>query len=749
MKTIFLRAPQMKVSDGGSLIELCRREAALFEGVFTKLQELPPEANCALEIFGAAHSIGYYLTIADEFVETVTSLIYAAFPDAELSSVKDPAESFKGGAVYEITLARPDLIPFKDMSVCDSDPLAGLLNVLSELTTGERALFQLVISPVKESFWFQLKKRRAIRAAKRHLLLSPAYWLQPQAREELKKRINAKCHERLLETSLRVAVASEKDAARLKRIIETLEPVFTSFGAKDWNNFQLTKISSTNGLKRLSERRLSRPFLLTAKECATLYHLPPSRLNSNVERVITHREPAPKDIPTDKNDPEISFFGESNFRSQRVPFGIQRIDRRRHAYVLGKSGVGKSKLMELLIQNDLRAGRGVGVLDPHGDLVDNVLKLVPKDRIKDVVLFDPSDLNFPPALNPLEHVPEQFKMRLCIGFIEIFKKLFGNNWSPRLEHVLRYTTLALLDTPDTTVLSILKMLTDKRYRQDVVKNIRDDVVKNFWVNEFAGWSEKFDSEAITPLLNKVGQFVSTNMIRNIVGQSKNLIDFREIMDSKKILLAKVSKGILGEENAGLLGAMIITKLFQAAMSRADTPEEKRVDFYFYVDEFQSFATDTFDEILSEARKYRLCLTIANQFLGQLNDRIRTTVFGNVGSIVSFRVGGADAGHMAAEFAPRFHEQDLINLGVREFITKLSVKGETVDAFSARTLPLNFPKEDFTAECIAHSRATYARPLKDVEKMLGIVEPKSETVPNAPIPVTQTISEPEDFSEPIL
>ena len=362
-------------------------------------------------------------------------------------------------------------------------------------------------------------------------------------------------------------------------------------------------------------------------------------------------------------------------------------------------------------------GKGVGVLDPHGDLVDNVLKCIPKNRIKDVIIFDPADTKFPISFNPLADVPPELKIRVTIGFIEIFKKLFGANWTPRLEHVLRYTTLALLDTPGTTILSILKMLTDKNYRQTIVRNIQDNVVKNFWVNEFAGWSEKFDNEAITPLLNKVGQFVSTNMIRNIVGQPEDKVNFREIMDNKKILLMKVSKGILGEENASLMGALAITKIYQAAMARADTPEEEREDFYFYVDEFQNFATDTFDEILSEARKYRLNLTLAHQFLGQLSEKIRTTVFGNVGSMVSFRVGGNDAKILEEEFNPRVKERDIINLAVRNFYCKMSIDGELREAFSGKTMFMKFPEKNYSAECIKHSHETYCRPLKEVEKIL--------------------------------
>jgi type IV secretory pathway TraG/TraD family ATPase VirD4 len=343
--------------------------------------------------------------------------------------------------------------------------------------------------------------------------------------------------------------------------------------------------------------------------------------------------------------------------------------------------------------------------------------MIPKERIKDVVYFDPGDTEFPIAFNPIENVDEKFKMQITRGFIDIFKKLFGDNWSDRLEHVLRYTTLALLDSPNTTVMSILKMLSDKNYRQTIISRIQDSVVKNFWVNEFAGWSEKFDAEAITPLLNKVGQLVSTNMIRNIVGQPKNTFDIRDIMDGEKILLMKVSKGLLGEENSQLIGSMIITKIYQAAMARADMREEDRKDFYFYVDEFQNFATDTFAEILSEARKYRLCLTIAHQYVGQLSEEVRKTVFGNVGSMISFRVGAEDAVILAEEYTPVFNVRDIINLGVREFYTKLSIEGELSEPFSGRTLNMVYPEHDYSRDIIEASREAYCKPKEDVETLL--------------------------------
>lgn len=712
MKTFVIKVPQENT-----------KTAPAFEEVFSRLHETLRGEAIAFEMLATGQNTGFGFTGPQTVCEIASGQIYSIAADADIVERSDHTKWLdKKGYRFvcsEISLARNDLFPLNDYRFYEGDPLSGLLSVLSKCSPGETMYLQLVCRPVRDTGFlhFRLNFRKKFDRI-RHLFRMK-YWFKKNVTGTIYDRIKEKTSSRLFEVNLRVGVLSHHHVAldpqiRLKAICGAL----SNFNTLDFNQITIGRFRSDAGaIKRFQERQLNDPFLLSTKELATIFHLPNENEVPNLIHVLSKKEAPPTKLPTDRKNPEICFFGETNFRAQRVPFGITRSDRRRHLYVVGKSGSGKSKLLELLIQNDLQTGQGVGVLDPHGDLVDNVLRLIPKNRIKDVVLFDPSDLKFPPSFNPLEQVPEVLKMRVTIGFIEIFKKLFGTNWSPRLEHVLRYTTLALLDTKGTTVLSILKMLTDKNYRQMIVRNIQDNVVKNFWVNEFAGWSEKFDNEAITPLLNKVGQFVATNMIRNIVGQPENLFDFRDIMDSRKILLMKVSKGILGEENASLLGAMAVTKIYQAAMSRADIREKDRIDFYFYVDEFHNFATDTFDEILSEARKYRLNLTIANQFLGQLSEKIRKTVFGNVGTNVAFRVGGEDASILAGEFNPRFSARDIINLGVRDFCMKMSIDGELQEAFSGRTLDMAIPEKCYIDESIAFSRKNYARPVAEVEEIL--------------------------------
>ena len=696
-----------------------KKTASAFEDVLTQIHQTIVGNQVSLEISVSGQNIGFCCSADESTGNVFIGQIYAAVPDCEIVEIDDPVEvclESPHSSGIELGLTRSSLYPLKVHTDFEGESLSGLLSVLSQSNPEDHVLVQIVTSPVRDtgSHHFSINIRKRLEKIMRRF--SSKYWFKKGLSSLYDKEIANKAAQRLFKTSIRVLVASES-AASLNPRLESIVGALSNFNTLDLNELKVIKrYQDSSAVNQFTNRSLSPSFLLSVQELATIFHLPDEKEVPNIIHVLSKKEAPPKELPID-DDGTISLFGETNFRDKRVPFGIHYEDRRRHLYLLGKSGSGKSKLLELLIKNDLEQGKGVAVLDPHGDLVDNVLKYVPEERIKDVVLFDPSDLEYPPAFNPLEQVPEEHKIRVTLGFIEIFKKLFGSNWSSRLEHVLRYTTLALLDTPNTTVLSILKMLTDKSYRQMIIRNIQDTVVKNFWVNEFASWSERFDQEAITPLLNKVGQFVATNMIRNIVGQPKNLIDFRTIMDNQGILLMKVPKGTLGEENASLLGAIVVTKIYQAAMSRADIPESQRKDFYFYVDEFHNFATDSFDEILSESRKYRLNLTIANQFLGQLDEKIQNTVFGNVGSLITFRVSAEDARGLQAEFTPRFMRRDIINLPLRDFCIKLSIDGEVKEAFSARTLDIFPPEESFSAACIEHSRQHYARPLAEVQRQL--------------------------------
>ncbi|MCE9585156.1 type IV secretion system DNA-binding domain-containing protein [Candidatus Nomurabacteria bacterium] len=445
-------------------------------------------------------------------------------------------------------------------------------------------------------------------------------------------------------------------------------------------------------------------------------------LKPNRVQIIKYAPPPPELPVYGKIKPEeVSFIGRTNYvaalEEKKFIFGIKRIDRRRHLYIVGKSGVGKSKLQELMIRQDIAYGYGVCVIDPHGELIDDILEFVPENRIEDVCIIDPSDVDFPVSFNPLANIDPGFKHQLTQGLIEVLKKQFGSNWTPRLEHVFRFTVLALLDYPYATMRGMISMLTDRNYRQKVVEYIEDDMVKRFWAIEFADWSEKFDTDAIIPLVNKLGQFLSDPMLRNIFGQIENKVDLEKLMNEQKIIFINLSKGRIGEENASFFGAMFITKIKQAGMARAKLAKEDRHDFYLYVDEFQNLVTDTFENILSEARKYGLNLTVAHQYVSQLLPKVQQAVMGNVGSIITFRVGGDDAVKLKPEYEPIFGVKDMINLGVGEFYIKMTIDGESYDPFSAETLKVLPPTHPSYRERIVEaSRRKYAMPAEDVKRV---------------------------------
>ena len=419
----------------------------------------------------------------------------------------------------------------------------------------------------------------------------------------------------------------------------------------------------------------------------------------------------------DNND--VIFFAQTNFRNEMRRFGIKTDDRRRHMYLIGKTGMGKSTVLENMIVEDIRSGKGVAVVDPHGDLAEKIIQYIPSNRVNDVIYFNPADMDYPIAFNLVEQVDPHLRHLVASGLIGVFQKLWADSWGPRLEYILRNSILAILDFPGSTLLGVVRMLSDKEYRKRVVANIKDPVVKSFWEKEFASYADKFASEAVSPIQNKVGQFLSSSFMRNIVGQVKSSIDMRKAMDDGKILIMNLSKGRVGEDNSALLGAMMITKIQLAAMSRVDSDEGDRRDFYLYIDEFQNFSTESFANILSEARKYRLNLIMAHQYIEQLDERVKPAVFGNVGTIICFRVGAADAEELVKEFTPIFTEEDIVNLPKYEMYLKLMIDGISSDPFSARGLPpLSVAEKTNNVEkVIEYSRQKYANKRAVVEEKI--------------------------------
>ncbi len=421
------------------------------------------------------------------------------------------------------------------------------------------------------------------------------------------------------------------------------------------------------------------------------------------------------------NGDPITYFAETDARSKRVPFGIKESDRSRHMYIIGKTGMGKSTLLENMAVQDIKNGAGMAFIDPHGKTADLLLDYVPQERIKDVIYFAPFDLDYPISFNVMEDVGHERRHLVANGLMSAFKKIWVDAWSARMEYILNNILLSLLEFPDATLVGVNRMLVDKEYRKIVVDNITDPSVKAFWTEEFAKYGDRYMQEAGAAIQNKIGQFISNPLVRNIIGQPKSTFDIRSIMDEKKILIINLSKGRVGEANANLLGSMLITKIYLAAMSRADASPgllKKLPSFNLYVDEFQSFANESFADILSEARKYKLSLVIAHQYIEQMSDEVRAAVFGNVGTMITFRIGALDAEIFEKEFSPAFNQEDMVNLGFAQIYLKLMIDGVTSQPFSGVTLPpIEKPLVSFKEDIIRFSRSTYSNPRAEVEEAI--------------------------------
>jgi hypothetical protein len=722
-------------------------EAAL-SGIAEILRET--QTLLTLEMVLSEKFLSFILVVPKKVSDLVCGQLASQYPDLETEAVQDYVRipentSFAG---TELPLTKTDILPIQTYPHFEVDTLSHISGIFSGFAANEKAWIQLVLGVVnKKAIPFKIS--RFFKSAIRHRIRSgDADYQSMIIQEEENKAVKA-----LFRSTIRLVCISP-DPSRARLELNALVSTFKLFTKPNLNGFKEGKIRTDQEFLLYYKQRLSgkKPFLLNSEEIASIFHFPYK--GAEIPQVITtkaKRAEPPANLPREGSvdEKDLSFFGETTFRNEKIRFGVKSVDRNRHFYTIGKTGMGKSKLLELMILEDLNHGKGVAVLDPHGDLCEETLKYIPQRRIYDTIYFNPADIDYPIGFNPMEKVESfEYKQNVVAGFIGIFKKLFGWNWNQRLEHVLRYTVLALLDYPNSTVLGIPRMLSDNLFRQEVISQIHDPLVKKFWTTEFASWSDQFSQEAIVPIINKVGQFVASPLIRNIVGQPQSVINLSEIMNNGKILLCNLSAGKLGEENAALLGSMFVTKIWQAALERASTPEQERKDFYLYVDEFQNFATSAFANILSEARKYRLCLIFAHQYMGQLPEGISSTIFGNVGSIVSFRVGGEDAAILEKEFAPEFSAKDLMNLDMREIYVKMAIDGQTALPFSAKTITLPHVDEDYSQDVIDFSRRKWAKPRIEVEKEIMEFESKEFKGKSNKIASGATEEE-QKFSEPIV
>ncbi len=681
-------------------------------------------ATYAFELFLINQTVSFYVTAPEEKETVVSSVISSSFPKSRIIKTTDPmTEVLKSKHIVygQMVLNSYSYLPIKTFADFeDVDPLSAVLGFLGKQSENVQMAVQILVSPATFSWQSNAVKQAG------HMILdkegSPSdpadkarYAQNPQKLLMMQKAAfqGGKAVVRLV-----VGAASEHEA---KSELSNLAGTFGSFSLGEGNQFVLKKprIRKKLLLERIKNRKTGlfekRQQVLNAAELATLWH-PPGILLSGLRNISwgkTLLGEAPENLPvitnmTEDEKQKINFFAKTEFKNKETIFGIKDADRRKHIYAIGKTGAGKSTLIANMAIDDIRKGRGIGIIDPHGDLSEIILDYIPKRRLNDVVYLEPFDQERPFSLNVLEIHNKQHKDLISSGIVSIFHKIYGESWGPRLEYILRNVILTLLDVEQGTLMDALRLLSDDAYRAKIVSQVQDPVLKNFWEQEFAKMSDKLRTEAVMPIQNKIGQFVSSKMIRNIIGNPTSSINLQEIMDDGKILILNLSQGKLGEDNAALLGAMIITQIQLAAMNRAFVKEEDRRDFFLYVDEFQNFATSSFIKILSEARKYRLSLTLANQYSDQLEEEIQRAIFGNAGTIISFVVGAHDAYTLTKEYAEIYSENDLVSLGKFETIVKLSIDGMTSGPFPATTLPLPNLKNDNREDIIRISKERYGR-----------------------------------------
>ncbi|WKZ30127.1 MAG: DUF87 domain-containing protein [Candidatus Dojkabacteria bacterium] len=719
----------------------------------------------SLEMYSDSKAgVRFHITLPNAIANFVKTQVYAQYPNAEIAQVDDyMQESEKWGtsaqvSAGEIVFERPFIFPIKSFRDFDVDPLSAIAGSISELFLGEEAWLQIVVRPYpniwqktsqqyvkstregvnffasKDGFWggfFGIITGFFGGIAKFLLdgmntdpskpipkpVTPPAVKLEHYQEEEIKK-VEMKAEKAGFQCAIRVLVKSE-DPNRAIQVFDGIVASFRQYATAHLNTLVLDgEKSSADVYYAMRQRAISETEqnIFNIEELASLYHLPNTYgTTSSIFFSTTGKLPPPGDLEYE----EGVIFGKTDYRGDHRIFGINKQDQRRHMYIIGKSGTGKSSLMKNMIVSDIMNGEGVGVVDPHGELAEFVLDYVPEHRINDVVYFNPGDTEFPIGFNPLYLKDRNQRDLVADGVVAVFKKYF-DSWGPRLEYMLYNAILTALESQGTTLLSIQRMLVDKAYRKRVLSHVRDPIVLRFWRDEFVAIEEnkKMLTEAIAPIQNKIGRYLSPRIVRNILGQVKSTINMREVLDNKKIFIMNLSKGRIGEENSALLGGLLITRLYTTAMERVDMLEHERPDFSLYIDEFQSFTTDAFVNILSEARKYHLGLTMAHQFIEQLPIQLRAGIFGNVGSMVAFSVSQKDAYVLSQEFAPYVTSEDFLSLPNWHMYMRMVINDRISEPFSAKSLPFRYSPQGFKEAIKEASRQQYAVPRADIEEKLN-------------------------------
>jgi hypothetical protein len=648
-------------------------------------QRFTTQTAISFEIVAKQEDIRFYVWCPKRLQDLVEKQIHGGYPDAEIVEVEEyNIFGTQGKVAYKsLQLKKDNYYPIKTFKELPTDPFAALSSALAKMGTGEGAAVQFIITPAS-SDWQKLGRKFISSTKKNESDPSKASFAVPAKTLEA---IENKISKPGFEISLRIVVVSsseESAGVHMSNIMSAFEQ-FTS----EYNAFGSRKIRRKASFLEDYLYRYQPMFnfmgnrisVLNSEEVATVFHFPNKQITTpHIYWLYSKTAPAPAEIPT-----EGLYLGMSTYRGIKRPVHISDSDRQRHMYIIGKTGTGKSEFLKSLIMQDIKAGKGVCFIDPHGDAVESLLAQIPPERAEDVIYFRPSDTERPFGLNLLEAQTEDQKHFVATNVINMMYKLFDPYKTgivgPRFEHAVRNAILTIFAEEGSTFVELMRALTDSRYVQEILPKVSDPIIRRYWTDQIAQTSDFHKSEVLDYITSKFGRFVTNRMIRNMIGQSQSSFDFREVMDQGKILFINLSKGELGEENSSFLGLILVPRILMAAMSRADIPEDDRRDFYLYVDEFQNFATPDFAQILSEARKYRLNLTVANQFIGQIDEEIKNAIFGNVGTIITYRVGVADASYLAHEFSPVFGEDDLLNIEKYHVYIKTIVKNEPVPPFS--------------------------------------------------------------------
>ncbi len=685
-------------------------------------QKFSFQPSISFEIVAREGYINFYVWCPSRYKDLIEKQINGAYPDAEVVEVPEYNIFNETGKVAykSLQLRAENFKPikvYKDLAV---DPLLPITSVLAKMGEKEAAAIQIVISPA-ESKWQKDGSSFISETKKRESDPEKAKF---SVSGRVLEAIESKIGKPGFEVTIRfVVVAETTELAKMH--LTNISGAFEQFSSEN-NGFKSRKIRHKASFMEDFLYRYqpmfhfwgNRPSVLNSEELATIYHFPNRSVTTpNIQWLNAKRAPAPSQIPE-----EGLFLGMSVFRGIRRRVCISDDDRRRHIYIIGATGTGKSELLKQMMIQDIKEGKGICFIDPH-DTVRQLLPLIPPERAEDVIYFNPADTERPMGLNLLEAKTEDQKHFVATSVINLMYKLFDPYKTgivgPRFEHGVRNAMLTAMAEEGNTFIEVVRIMTDSRFVQELLPKVTDPMVRRYWTDQIAQTADFHKSEVLDYTVSKFGRFVTNRMMRNIIGQSKSSFSFREVMDQGKILLIDLAKGELGEENSSFLGLILVPRILMAAMSRQDTPEEKRRDFYLYVDEFQNFATPDFAVILSEARKYRLNLCVANQFIGQMEEEVKNAVFGNVGTKIAFRVGVTDASYLAREFAPTFSEEDLLNIERFNAFVKTIVHNEPVPPFSIDTTKdmsevkkMENPK---VAEIIKEmSRLKYGRDVREVE-----------------------------------